>query len=292
MSRRVAIATCLELPTGDGDDLPLLPALAERGIQASMVPWNQPGVDWSAFDATVLRATWDYTSQREDFLAWVGSVPRLYNPAEVVVANSDKTYLAGLAAAGLPVVETHFAAPGTEPELPATGEFVVKPSVGAGSRGAGRFDAGQPGALDAARQHAKELHTAGRTVLVQPYQSAVDNAGETALIFLDGEFSHAIRKGPMLAPGARQAVDGEGLYLPENISVRQPSDAELAVARRVFAVADAGRDEHLLYARIDLLPGPDGPVLVELELVEPSLFLTYSEDAAGRLAAAIEARVS
>lgn len=295
MSRRIAIATCLELPTGDGDDLPLLPALTRRGLQASMVPWNQPGVDWSSFDATVLRATWDYTTQREDFLAWVASVPRLYNPAEVVVANSDKTYLASLAAAGLPVVETSFAPPGTEPQFPETGEFVVKPSVGAGSRGAGRFDAGQPGAFDEARQHAKELHAAGRTVMVQPYQSAVDTAGETALIFLDGVFSHAIRKGPMLTPDARQPVDGEGLYLPENISARQPSEAELAVAQRIFAfanAANAGRAENLLYARVDLLPGADGPVLVELELVEPSLFLTYSEDAADRLAAAIDARVS
>jgi hypothetical protein len=298
VSRRIAIATCLALPTGDGDDLPLLSALAELGLQASMVPWNQAGVDWSSFDATVLRATWDYTTRREDFLAWIASVPRLYNPAEVVVPNSDKTYLAELAAAGLPIVETHFAPPGTEPEFPDSGEFVVKPSVGAGSRGVGRFNASEPGGLDAARQHAKELHTAGRTVMVQPYESAVDTAGETALIFLDGEFSHAIRKGPMLVPGTRQAVDAQGLYLPENISARQPSEAELAVARRIFDHANAanagssGGAENLLYARIDLLPGPDGPVLVELELVEPSLFLTYADQAAGRLAAAIAARVS
>jgi glutathione synthase/RimK-type ligase-like ATP-grasp enzyme len=292
VSRRIAIATCLELPTGDGEDLPLLPALAARGIEASMVPWNQPGVDWSSFDATVIRATWDYTTQREDFLAWVASVPRLYNPADVVIANSDKIYLAGVAAAGLPVVETYFAPPGSEPELPQAGEFVVKPSVGAGSRGVGRFNADQPGALDEARQHVKELHAGGRTVLVQPYQSAVDTDGETALMFFDGVFSHAIRKGPMLTPDVRHAVDGEGLYLPENISAREPSDAELAVAERIFAYANAGREENLLYARIDLLPGPDGPVLVELELAEPSLFLTYADHAADRLAAAIDARVS
>ena len=292
MSRRIALASCLRLPTGDGDDLALLPALAEHGIEASMVPWDQPGVDWASFDATVLRATWDYTLRREDFLAWAASVPRLYNPLPVIKANSDKSYLADLDAAGLPVIATRLAPPGTEPEFPETGEFVLKPSVGAGSRGAGRFDAGQPGALDAARAHVQALHETGRTVLMQPYHSRVDTDGETALIFLDGVFSHAIRKGPMLAPDARHQVDGPA-YVPEdNIDPRQPSEAELAVAKRVLAHANAGLDEDLLYARIDLLPGPDGPVVVELELVEPSLYLAYSDPAAGLLAAAISARVS
>ncbi len=291
MSRRIALATCLKLPTGDGDDLALLPALSEHGIEASMVPWDQPGVDWSSFDATVLRATWDYTMRRDDFLAWAASVPRLYNPLPVIEANSDKSYLADLAAAGLPVTDTRLAPPGTEPEFPQSGEFVLKPSVGAGSRGAGRFDAGQPGALDAAREHVRELHAAGRTVLVQPYQSGVDTEGETGLIFVDGVFSHAIRKGPMLEPGARHRVDGPA-YVPENhIDPREPSEAELAVAKRVLAHAGAGLDSELLYARIDLLPGPDGPVVGELELVEPSLYLAHSGPAAGLLAAAISARL-
>ena len=280
------------MPTGDGDDLPLVMALTDLGFEVSMVPWDQPGVDWATFDATVIRATWDYTTRQEEFLAWAASVPRLYNPAPVVVANSDKTYLAELAAAGLPVVDTRLAPPGTEPELPETGEFVLKPSVGAGSRGVGRFDASRPGAEQRAREHVRTLHAAGRTVLLQPYLDAVDTAGETALIFVDGGFSHAIRKGPMLRPGARHRVDGGALYIPENISARRPSEAELAVAERVFRYANAGLPENLLYARIDLLPGPDGPVVVELELVEPTLFLTHSDGGADRLAAAISARVS
>ncbi len=291
VSRRIAIATCLAQPAGDGDDQPLVMALVERGFEVSMLPWTQPDADWAGFDATVVRATWDYTARREEFLTWAASVPRLYNPAPVLVANSDKTYLAGLAAAGLPVVGTRFFRPGTEPRFPTSAEFVVKPSVGAGSRGAGRFDAGCPGALDAARKHAAALHDAGRTVLVQPYQSGVDTAGESALIFIDGVFSHAIRKGPMLTPHARHRVDAESLYVPENISPRQPSATELAVAEQIFAHANAGLAENLLYARIDLLPSPDGPVLVELELVEPSLFLRHCERAADRLAEAISDRV-
>jgi len=280
------------MPTGDGDDLPLVRALADLGHQASMVPWDQPGVDWAAFDATVIRATWDYTTRREDFLAWARSVPRLYNPAPVVESNTDKTYLAGLADAGLPVVPTRLVPPGAELELPETGEFVLKPSIGAGSRGVGRFDAARPGAHQRAREHAERLHALGRTVLVQPYLDAVDGAGETAMIFIDGVFSHAARKGPMLQPDVRHPVDGGALYIEENISSRQPSEAELAVAERVFKHVNAELAETLLYARIDLLPGPDGPVVGELELVEPSLFLLHADGAAARLAAAISARVS
>ncbi len=279
------------MPTGDGDDLPLLPALADRGIEASMVAWDQPGVDWSSFDATVIRATWNYTGRREDFLAWIASVPRLYNPASVVLPNTDKAYLSALADAGLPVVPTQLVPPGTEPKLPEYGEFVLKPSLGAGSRGAGRFDAGQPDAHRQALEHADRLHAAGRTVLVQPYLDAVDTAGETALIYFDGVFSHAIRKGAMLEPGARYGIDADALYIEERISARQPSASELAVAERVLEYTHAALEEPLLYARIDLLPGPDGPVVVELELVEPSLFLGFADGAADRLADAISARV-
>lgn len=291
MTSRIALATCLDMPTGDGDDLPLLPALAARDIEASMVAWDEPGVDWASFDLTVIRATWNYTTRREDFLAWVGSVPRLHNPASVVLPNTDKAYLGALAEAGLPVVPTQLVPPGSEPKLPEYGEFVLKPSLGAGSRGVGRFDASRPDAHQQAREHTERLHAAGRTVLVQPYLDAVDTAGETALIFFDGVFSHAICKGAMLEPEARHRVDGDALYLEERITARQPSAAELAVAERVFAHANAGLDQTLLYARIDLLPAPDGPVVVELELVEPSLFLGYSDGAADRFADAISARL-
>jgi hypothetical protein len=288
---RIALATCLDMPTGDGDELPLPPALAERGVEATMVAWDQPGVDWSAFDLTVIRATWNYTLRYEEFRSWIAAVPRLHNPASVVLPNTDKAYLSALADAGLPVVPTQLVPPGTEPKLPEYGEFVLKPSLGAGSRGAGRFDAGLPDAHRLALDHVQRLHEAGRTVLVQPYLDAVDTAGETALIYFDGVFSHAICKGAMLEPDARHGVDADALYLQERIAARQPSEDELAVAGRVLRHVHAGLDEPLLYARIDLLPTPDGPVLVELELVEPSLFLSYSDGATERLADAISSRL-
>jgi hypothetical protein len=268
----VLLATCAELPSGDEDGAVLIEALTACGVSARWAVWTDPDVDWSA-GLVVLRSTWDYTHDRAAFLRWVDGLPRVANDAQVVRWNTDKVYLADLEAAGVPTVGTTVARPGEAVVFPdAVDEFVVKPSVGAGSRGVGRFTADRS---SAAAEHAAHLHAAGRTVLVQPYLPAVDAAGETALICIDGRFSHAVRKGPMLAAGAAHPVHGESLFVEENIAPRAPDPAELAVGAAVLtAVRDRfGADQ--LYARVDLLPGPDGPVVVELELTEPSLFLQY-----------------
>jgi hypothetical protein len=124
--------------------------------------------------------------------------------------------------------------------------------------------------------------------MLQPYMAHVDDAGETALLYIGGRFSHAIRKGAML-DGPDLGV--AGLYKEERIDPRTPSAAEHAVAEQVLAAVPGGTAD-LLYARVDLVPGPDGaPVLMELELTEPSLFLDYSDGAAERLADAIVARL-
>lgn len=284
----VLIATCAELPKGDEDYGLLSLALTEHGVSSEWVAWDDPAVDWGQ-SLVVIRSTWDYTARRQQFVAWARSVPRLCNPAEVVEWNSDKTYLRDLAAAGVPVVPTDWSAPGEPVALPDTGEYVIKPSVGAGSMGAGRFRAG-PGSAAAASEHAAGLHRAGRTVMVQPYLGQVDSAGETALIYLDGQFSHSVRKGAMLPEGVVHGVDSRSLYVPERISARPASAAEFEVAEQTLAAVRA-RFGALLYARVDLLPSPDGPRLVELELTEPSLFLAEVPGSADRLAAAIAARL-
>jgi glutathione synthase/RimK-type ligase-like ATP-grasp enzyme len=284
----VLIATCAELPKGDDDYAGLSLALTEQDVASEWVSWDDPAVDW-AQSLVVIRSTWDYTARREQFLAWARSVPRLCNPVEVVEWNSDKTYLRDLGTGGVPVVPTAWSAPGEPVVVPDAGEFVIKPSVGAGSRGAGRFRAG-PGIEAAVREHAAGLHRAGRTVMVQPYLGQVDSAGESALIYIEGQFSHCVRKGAMLPEGVVHGVDSHSLYVPEVISARPASPAELEVAEQTMAVVRA-RFGSLLYARVDLLPSPDGPRLVELELTEPSLFLTEAPGSADRLAAAIAARL-
>lgn len=281
----VILATCAALPDGDEDGELLLSALARAGVPATWQAWTDPAVDWT-IALTVVRSTWDYTDRPEQFLGWARSVPRLANPADVIEWSSDKTYLHDLVAAGVPTVPTVFARPGESAALAIDVEYVVKPSIGAGSRGAGRFAAGDQAA---ARAHMQMLHAGGRTVLVQPYLADVDTVGETALLYFAGEFSHAITKGAMLPQGTVHPHAGHGLYVEERITPHAATDAELAVGAKAMAVLRERFGQDLLYARVDLLPGPDGPVLVELEVAEPSVFLSYHDGAADRFAAAIAA---
>lgn len=284
---RVALVTCRDLPDLEDDDRLLLAPLADKGIAAEPVIWDDPDADWSGYDLAVLRNPWDYFYRRDEFIAWVTARNNLLNPPAVVEWNTDKRYLMELAAAGVPVVPTDWVATG-DAFTPPEGVYVVKPAVSAGSKDTGRYG---PGDADLARAHVARLQGAGRLVMIQPYLPAVDTYGETALLFFASpetgrlEFSHAIRKGPMLV-GPDTGVDG--LYVPEAIVARTPTEAEHETARQVLASTPEG----LLYARVDLIPGPDGtPVLVELELTEPSVFLGYAEGAAERFAAAIAARL-
>lgn len=268
----VLLATCAALPDGDEDGALLVKALAERGVVGRWVAWTDPTVDWSA-GLVVLRSTWDYTAERDAFLGWVSGLGRVANGAAVVRWNTDKTYLCDLEAAGVPIVPTTVARPGEPVQMPAdAAEVVVKPSVGAGSRGVGRFPADR---REAARRHAAALHAAGRTVLVQPYLDAVDTAGETALIYFAGRFSHAAGKGAMLPEGVVHPVQGWELYVEERITLRAPEPAELEVGTAALAAVRDRFGADPLYARVDLLPTAGGPVVVELELTEPSLFLQF-----------------
>jgi hypothetical protein len=289
---RVALVTCAELPELDTDERLVLAPLAARGVAADPVVWDAPGIDWSGYDLVVLRSPWDYVPRRDEFVAWASDVPTLLNPADIVRWNTDKRYLADLAAAGVPVVPTTWVAPGYRWSPPPAGEYVVKPAVSAGSKDTGRYDLANDEHRRLAVAHVERLQAANRVVMVQPYLAAVDTVGETALIYLAGSdglvYSHAIRKGPMLT-GPDLGVDG--LYKEEKIEARTPTAAEMATAERVLAAVPGGAGR-LLYARVDLIPGPDGtPLLVELELTEPSLFLGYADGAADRLADAIVSRL-
>ncbi|HEX7188927.1 MAG TPA: hypothetical protein VF423_11940 [Actinomycetes bacterium] len=287
LPRRVALATAAEFPDLDEDGPVLVEALDRLGIQAEPAVWTDLRIDWSTYDLVVVRATWDYVPRRDEYLAWadrVASVTRLANPAPVLAWNTDKTYLRALTAAGLPVVPTDWLDPGDAFVAPVQGEYVVKPAVSAGSKDTNRYVAGEHDELAVA--HAAALLASGRTVMVQPYLHEIDTAGETALLYFAGELSHAIRKAPLLTAAMGPV---EGWFKKENIVAREPSEAERAAGEQVLdalaAVAPAARED-LLYARVDLVPGPDGaPTLLELELTEPSMFL-MDDGAAGATAAA------
>jgi len=279
---RVALATCSTRPQLDGDSARLLPALAGVGVSAEPAVWDDPAVDWAAYDLVVVRSTWDYTLRREEFLAWAAGVPRLLNPAPVLAWNTDKRYLRDLEGAGVPVVPTTYVAPG-ETYVPPPGEVVVKPTVSAGARDTERYADARDGAALVARLHAQD-----RTAMVQPYVEGVDADGETAVLVFDGELSHGARKAPLLAGGPD--VDPHDDEDRAIMSAREPSPQQVAVARA--ALAAVPQEGPLLYARVDLVPGPDGqPVVIELELTEPSLFLRLSPGAAARFARAVARRL-
>lgn len=285
----VLLATCSDLPEGDEDAALLMAALQRQGLVGTWRVWDDPSADWSA-PLVVVRSTWDYTRARDRFLAWGRQVAGLRNPVALIEWNSDKTYLRDLASAGVPTVPTAWWAPGeAEPEFARTGEVVVKPSVGAGSRGAGRFAASDRARID---EHVAALHSAGRTVMIQPYLAGVDVVGERALVYFDGSFSHAITKGAMLPAGTVNTLGGDELFVEERITPATATPAELAVGRRALDALAARLDVVPLYARVDLLPSTDGPVLVELELTEPSLFLAHAEGAADRFARALAVHAS
>ena len=277
----IAIATAAALPDLDEDGPPLIAALARRGCTAEPAIWTDAAVDWARFDAVVIRSTWDYAQQRDRFLTWADAVAeqtQLLNPPSVLRWNTDKRYLGALS--DVPVVPTTYLKPGavfSPPDEP----FVIKPTVSAGSIDTARYAADDVTAADLVAK----IHASGRTVMVQPYLDAVDDDGETALVFFGGVFSHAIRKGPMLT------LDDDletALFRPEVIDAVKASAAQRAVAAQVLTSMPYDA-KTLPYARVDLIPSLDGPILLELELTEPSVFLGYSPGAADRFAAALTA---
>lgn len=289
----IALVTAAAARDLDEDLAPLEAAMRVAGIASSIVNWDDEAIDWSDFDLVVLRSTWDYSLRLPEFLRWVDHVSpltTLVNPSEVVRWNTDKHYLAHLANAGVPVVPSTFVEPGEDAGraldafLANVGdEFVVKPSIGAGSRDAQRYAHAE---RDAALAHAKRLLDANRSVLLQPYLGRVDAHGETALIFFAGTFSHAIRKGPLLKRGEGPT---RALFATEHITPRTPSAEEIAVAQRTLAAMPFA---DLLYARVDLIHDDDGaPRVLELELTEPSLFFEHAPGSADRFARAIVERV-
>lgn len=289
---KVALLSTERFFVWDEDLLGLVGELGRLGVDVTVADWHDEGCDWSAFALVVIRSTWDYTEDPTGFLRVlerIAGATRLANPLPVVRANIDKAYLARLLELGLPVVPTTVLEPGDPVVIPEGTATVVKPTVSAGARDTERYDADDAGA----RAHVGRLHDAGRPVLVQPYIEAVDDRGETGLVYLGDRLSHAFRKGPLLTSGAPFV---ENAYREETIEPRNPSSEEIDVAEDVLdSVADLvpgfSRSD-LVYARVDLVPGPDGPLLMELELVEPSLFLPTSAGAAVRAAAAIAAAVA
>ena len=294
----IALVTARAALPLDEDLPPLVQALQRAGAVAETPCWDDATVDWSRYDLALLRSTWDYVERIDEFLDWArrcAATTRLLNPPAVVSWNVDKHYLMHLHAAGVDVVPSRFVEPGesasgaleaflaggpasvTAGHAVSFDQFVVKPSIGAGSRDAARYRR-----ADRARAlaHLERLvATERRSALLQPYLDRVDADGETALMYFGGELSHAVRKGPLLRLDQGLVA---GLFAAEDITARTPDAAERALAAKAYAALPFAAP---LYARIDLIRNQDGtPVLLELELTEPSLFFAHAPGSAERFA--------
>lgn len=282
----LTLVTCLDMPQPDVDEQPLLDALAAAGIETRMAAWDDPEVDWNATKLTVIRSTWNYTADRDAFLAWArrasSAKTTLRNSLSAIVPNTHKSYLAALERAEVPVVPTRWfmrggRAGGVDAMRSLPWErIVVKPAVGAGSGGVRAFDLTLDDDVDAAAAHVTALQATG-DVLVQPQLASIADEGERNVVWIGGEFTHTVRKGPRF--------DGDD---PAMLGAHPVSEDEHRLARRALRTIPAFANFEVLYARVDMAADELGDLrVVELELVEPSLFLGEHEPALEQMVAAL-----
>jgi hypothetical protein len=281
----VIFATYAALSGLTEDDALFARALERRGMRVQSAAWDDPAAAWSSAAGVVIRSTWDYHLRLEEFLEWVdrvASTTRLHNDARVVRWNSHKKYLVEVARAGVPVIDTVFATAGTRLDIASIArehgwsEIVVKPAVSASAHETRRFG---PHERREAQEHLERL-LATRDVMVQPHLEALAEHGELSLLFARGRFTHAVRRRSAL-------VDGHPM--PKSAAA-SASPAAHRCAERVLAAAGAltgVQPDDYLYARVDLAPVENEFVLLELELIEPSLFLLHAPASAETFAAAL-----
>jgi len=292
---RIALTACERFPDLHDDWPPLRAALDEAGLEGRPAVWSDPGVDWTAFDLVVANGAWDNIHRVDEFLAWVdrvGSglgVPMVNSPA-VLRWNIDKRYLRDLEERGVPIVPTAWVEPGQAVGdlrglVRSAAEVVVKPTVSGGGHQTARYGADEH---EAVRTHIEALATRGKTAMVQPYVAAVDREGETGLVFVGGEFSHAIHKASMIRPGVgpQDSLIDNQVVVAATATTTQRALGEQAVAAAQDAFGPTA------YARVDMVQLEEGrPALLELELLDPVLFLTTDPSAPGRFARVLAARV-
>jgi len=280
---RVALVTCESVPDLPPDELLLIRALAVRGVRAQAAVWSDPGIAWADFDTIVIRSAWDYHLRFEAFFGWVDRVAAagipVWNPPALLRWNADKTYLRDLAARGVAVVPTRYLRAGESVSLVSLlaeegwERAIVKPTVSASA-----FETWRVNRNDAPTHDARFRALIGfRGMMVQPYLTAFEEAGEWSLIFIGGAFSHAVLKRP--ARGDFRVQEEHG----GSAAAHPPPAGLVEDARRTLAALDGP----WLYARVDGCAVDGALLLSELELLEPTLYLHLGEDPAGRLARAI-----
>ncbi len=288
-SPRVALATCAAFPELFADDRLLLPALEAAGIAWDVAVWTDPGIDWRSYDAVVIRSIWDYFERFPEFRAWLACLEktqaRVLNPVSTLLANCDKGYLRDLAARGVATLPTLWIGRGSQStevkRLLATvawEELVVKPSVSGNA-----FRTERVSLVELlARRDPLAVILGDSDALVQPFMPEITRDGEWSFLFFGGAFSHALCKRPQRGDFRVQATYG-GVTAKAD-----PAPALLAQAEAVLTAArqsDPGAGE--LYARVDGIVREGTFLLIELELIEPFLFLGEDPESPRRFVAAL-----
>ena len=275
----IVFATCEPRKETWDDDLLASDLVVEAGHEVEYVAWDDRDMDWSKPDLIINRSTWDYTWRLDEYLAWVQSIEpgKLRNRAEVIKWNVDKRYLADLDAAGLPVPPTMLVGPGDRlPDL--HGEFVVKPVVGGGARDTGRFS---DDSLEEGGNLIQRIIDSDRIAMIQPYIDEIETHGETAVLAFNGRIAYALRKKAFLDPDevAPEGEDGiaEAMFDEELVQLTEAAPVELDLAAKTLTWLGGRFGAMPLFARIDMVQTRSGPpVLMEVELVEPSLYLSQT----------------
>ncbi|MDB4970252.1 MAG: hypothetical protein JWN44_5941 [Myxococcales bacterium] len=281
--RRIAIVTCAEHPRLYGDEQAVITSLGDVGVEASAVVWSDGDVRWSDFDRVVLRSTWDYFERIDDFVRWLDLIEQqqieLYNPVRLVRWNLDKRYLAELEARGVPIIPTRFIAAGERMDVSSYvrslgwSEVILKPAISGAALRTYRRD----GRDAASIQSAFDEIAATTTVLIQPFAPEIEREGEWSLVFFGGAFSHAVVKTPK--PGDFRVQTQFG----GTFRAVTPPPSLLDAARAIIAMLPAAP----VYVRIDGIVRDDRFLLMEVEAIEPYLYMSGVPDALRRYIDAI-----
>jgi glutathione synthase/RimK-type ligase-like ATP-grasp enzyme len=278
---RIALATAAHLPHCSEDDQVLIAAMRAAGLEPVPVIWDEPA-DWRAFDVIVLRSIWDYHLKYPRFLQWLDELDAtgvpVFNPTDVVRWNADKRYMLELESRGIRITPTRLATADHRSSLESiaaeTGwqHLVIKPTVASTGYETWMTDA----PVDATAEQRFRDQTARMDVLVQEFARGV-HAGEMSLVFLNGSYSHSVLK--------RAAGDEFRVHIEHGGTVEtvMPSAEQIAWAQSVIDAIP----QSWVYARVDAVNDEAGPMVMELELLDPELFFHYETHAADRLIAAI-----
>jgi glutathione synthase/RimK-type ligase-like ATP-grasp enzyme len=287
MKKKLALITWRRLPEGAESERLLLPYLAAAGVEPHIIDWRAAGVSFNLFDLVVLRSCWDYHLRDAEFTDWLrctASSAAVLNDVKTVLWNRDKFYLGELAAMGIGIAPTVFVngtgpiAPDAWQEIRSWQKSVVKPAVSASAHKTWLFDGGAvPG------EGELKSRMESQPFLIQQFIPEIETHGEISFIYIDGAYSHAVQKRP--AEGDFRVQQEHG----GSADLFHPDAALLDQANEIAATVAQVRDS--LYCRIDAVVRAGSLVLMELELIEPELFLGLAEGAAQRFADAIIRRV-